>query len=95
MIPFLSFRGHANLLLWGGLAINYIGLLIAFLGAALAWVACDNGNPQQLEAAFLFFGIGGIMFLAGLALAAIGIIMRIAHRIHTSRRDRPRPPDVL
>ena len=37
MIPFLSFRGHANLLLWGGLVINYIGLELCALSVLPAY----------------------------------------------------------
>ena len=95
MIPFLSFRGHANLLLWGGLVVNYLGLLLCAVGALAAHEFYLDGETRLLDVAETILGLGIIMFLAGLALAAIGIIMRIAHRIHTSRRDRPRPPDVL
>lgn len=91
MIPFLSFRGHANLLLWGGLFINYVGLALCAHGA-LYYL---DGETRLVDVAETILGLGVIIFLVGLALTAIGIIMCIAHCIYTSRRDRPRNPDAL
>ena len=36
ILPLLSLRGHADLLLWGGPVVNYVGLALCALGAIAA-----------------------------------------------------------